>query len=84
MIKFCLRNANLLWRTKCQFGQISKINSKYPYKFGGIETTNRLHDHSAIVKRMFGQDVFTGFEQAYLAILSALKDKDKSFLQVNL
>lgn len=85
MIRLGIKNFNFVRNTKFCFGQVSKItDSRYPYKFGGIDKTNHAFDHLMVIKRMFGPDVLTGFQQAYLAILGALKDKDKSFLQTNL
>lgn len=56
------------------------MSCKYPYIFGGIPAKSNSVLISEFCNRVFGKETTEGFKQAYLAVLAALRDKDKPFL----
>lgn len=59
----------------------------FPYEFGRTKYTQdngKSVQWEFLLKKMFSEDVFTGFSHAYRNLLEAIYDKDLEFLRSNL
>lgn len=55
-------------------------SATFPYRFGGIPPKRNNLNIQSFVEASFGKETPEGFKEAYLAVLHALKDKDKDML----